>query len=160
MIFLFLFMNWEKVSKLEGKQFRRYTGIYRKVYMEMLDCIKQIKTSKRKHPTKGVSSSMSIEEQLLMVIMYWREYRDQYHLAIDYGISQSTVSRIICDIENLLIKSGQFSIPGRKSLSSPDSSFEIVIADVTETPTQRPKKTETKIQRQKETTYAEITVYH
>jgi transcriptional antiterminator len=133
-------MKWETISQLQGKKFRRYTGIYRSVYNEMLSCVRDVKSTKRKHPTKGISSTLSIEDQLLMVIMYWREYRDQEHLAIDYGISQSTVSRTIREIEDILIKSGQFSLPGRKSLRTKDGEYELVIVDVCETPTERPKK--------------------
>jgi transcriptional antiterminator len=133
-------MKWETISQLQGKKFRRYTGIYRSVYDEMLFCVRDVKSTQRKHPTKGVSSTLSIEDQLLMVVMYWREYRDQEHLAIDYGISQSTVSRTIREIEDILIKSGQFSLPGRKSLRTKDGEYELVIVDVCETPTERPKK--------------------
>jgi transcriptional antiterminator len=133
-------MKWETISQLQGKKFRRYTGIYRCVYDEMLSCVRNVKSKQRKHPTKGVSSTLSIEDQLLMVVMYWREYRDQEHLAIDYGISQSTVSRTIREIEDILIKSGQFSLPGRKSLRTKDGEYELVIVDVCETPTERPKK--------------------
>jgi transcriptional antiterminator len=133
-------MNWETISQLQGKKFRRYTGIYRRVYDEMLVCVREVKSTERKHPTKGVSSALSIENQLLMTVMYWREYRDQEHLAVDYGISQSTVSRTIREIEDILIKSGQFSLPGRKSLRTKDGQYELVIVDVCETPTERPKK--------------------
>lgn len=133
-------MKWETISQLQGKKFRRYTGIYRSVYDEMLSCVRNVKSKQRKHPTKGVSSTLSIEDQLLMVVMYWREYRDQEHLAIDYGISQSTVSRTIREIEDILIKSGQFSLPGRKSLRTKDGEYKLVIVDVCETPTERPKK--------------------
>lgn len=133
-------MNWEKISKLQGKKFRRYTGLYRRVFDEMLACVKSVKTAQRKHPTKGINSTLSIENQLLMTVLYWREYRDQEHLAVDYGVSQSTISRTIRDIEDILIKSGQFSVPGHKSLRLPNNAYEVVIVDVTETPTERPKK--------------------
>jgi uncharacterized protein YerC len=133
-------MSWEKVSKLYGKKFRRYTGLHRHLFDEMLSCIKSYKLAHRKHATKGVSSSLSIENQLLVTVMYWREYRDQEHIATDYGVSQSTISRCIREIEDILLKSGQFSLPGRKSLHFGDGVHEIVIVDVTETPTERPKK--------------------
>jgi DDE superfamily endonuclease/Helix-turn-helix of DDE superfamily endonuclease len=133
-------MKWTIISLLQGKKFRRYTGIYRSVYNEMLTCLLAAKSSKRKHPTKGAPCRVSIENQLLMTVLYWREYRDQEHIALDYGVTQPTVSRIIAEVENILIKSGQFSIPGRKSLRTADGKYEVVIVDVTETPTERPKK--------------------
>jgi len=134
-------MKWEStVAKLYGKQFRRYTGLYRRTFEEMLECVKVAKLRERKHPTRGVESSLSIEDQLLMTVMYWREYRGQFHIAADYGIHQSTVSRIIREIEDLLIKSRKFSLPGRKSLRTKDGKYEVVVVDVSETPVERPKK--------------------
>ncbi len=50
------------------------------------------------------------------------------------------MSRTIREIEDILIKSGQFSLPGRKSLRTKDGEYELVIVDVCETPTERPKK--------------------
>lgn len=133
-------MSWEKVSKLYGRKFRRYTGVHRQVFEKMLDCIKGAKQEKRKHPTKGQTKSLSIENQLLITVLYWREYRDQEHTAIDYGVHQSTISRTITEIEDILIKSGQFSLPGKKALRTSDGNYEVVIVDVTESPTERPKK--------------------
>jgi hypothetical protein len=135
-----LAMSWEKIKNLYGKKFRRYTGLQRSLFEKMLNCIINAKQSKRKHPTKGVKSSLSIENQLLITVLYWREYRDQSHTAVDYEVSQSTISRVITDIENILIKSGEFSLPGRKSIRSRDSVYEITVVDVMETPTERPKK--------------------
>ena len=98
------------------------------------------KANKRKHPGKGVSSPLSIEDQVLLTVMYWREYRSREHPAVDFGIGQSTASRTIRETENILIKSGQFSIPGRKSLVSRDGQYEVVAVGATETPVERPKK--------------------
>jgi|CXWL01.1.fsa_nt_gi hypothetical protein len=133
-------MKWLSISALQGKKFRRYTGIHRRVFDEMVECVRSSKAHKRKHPSKGASSPLSIEDQVLLTVMYWREYRSQEHLAVDFGVDQSTVSRTIRGSENILIKSGQFSIPGRKSLTSKDGQYEVVIVDVTETPVERPKK--------------------
>lgn len=133
-------MSWEKVKNLHGKKFRRYTGINERLFEKMLSCVKNAKQAKRKHATKGVKSSLSIENQLLITILYWREYRDQVHTAVDYGVSQSTICRTIIQIENILIQSGEFSLPGKKSLRSKDSPYEVTVVDVMETPTERPKK--------------------
>jgi hypothetical protein len=133
-------MKWLTISALRGKKFRRYTGIHRRVFDEMAECVRASKTQKRKHPSKGVSSSLSVEDQVLLTVMYWREYRSQEHLAVDFGVGQSTVSRTVRETEDILIKSRQFSIPGRKSLISKDGQYEVVVVDVTETPVERPKK--------------------
>ncbi|MEQ1231050.1 transposase family protein, partial [Acinetobacter junii] len=37
----------------------------------------------------------------LMTLSYWREYRTLFHVAMSYGIHESTASRIIHKIENI-----------------------------------------------------------
>ena len=110
-------MNWEQVSPLQGKKFRRITGVHRAVFEKIVDCVTAAKTKKRKHPKRGNDSALSIENQVLMTLSFWREYRTQEHLSITLNISQSTVSRTIRSIEDILIKSGMFSLPGKKAYS-------------------------------------------
>ncbi|CAK8723916.1 hypothetical protein LDFHOB_13660 [Candidatus Electronema aureum] len=50
-------------------------------------------------------------DQLLLTLMYWREYRTEFHIGLAYGISESAVCRTIKKIENALIKSEQFHLP-------------------------------------------------
>lgn len=106
----------------------------------MLDCISNHKSAHRKHPNRGGVSQLSLENQLLMTVLYWREYRFQENMGLDFYISQSRASRTVTEIEDILIKSGSFSLPGKKVLKYANSGYEVIIVDVTETPTQRPKK--------------------
>lgn len=50
--------------------------------------------------------------------MYWREYRTEFHVGLTYGVSEATVCRTIKKIEDVLIKSKQFHLPGKKVLQS------------------------------------------
>ena len=72
--------------------------------------------------------------------MYWREYRTQFHIAGTYGVSESTVCRTINQVEDALMRSGEFSLPGKKALSSSDTLIEVILVDVGEQPIERPKK--------------------
>ncbi len=45
-------------------------------------------------------------------------------------------------IENALIQSGQFTLPGKKKLQESDTIIEIILVDATEQAIERPKKTE------------------
>ena len=72
--------------------------------------------------------------------MYWREYRTEFHIGLSYGVSESTVCRTIQKIENVLIKSKQFHLPGKKVLQPSDTMIETVLVDATEQPIERPKK--------------------
>ena len=79
-------------------------------------------------------------DQLLMTLMYWREYRTQFHTAQAYGVSESTVCRTVRKIEDALMQSGQFRLPGKKALQASDTVIEIVLVDATEQAIERPKK--------------------
>jgi hypothetical protein len=59
---------------------------------------------------------------------------------LSYGVSEATVCRTIRKIENVLMKSGEFRLPGRKALQPSDTLIEVVLIDATEQPIERPKK--------------------
>lgn len=72
--------------------------------------------------------------------MYWREYRTEFHIAQSSGISEATVCRTIRKVENALVRSGKFRLPGKKTLQVSDTVLEVVLVDVSEQPIERPKK--------------------
>ena len=61
-------------------------------------------------------------------------------MGIDYGISEGQASKLIRDVESVLIKSGKFSLPSKRVLYEADNEIEFVIIDATESPIERPKK--------------------
>ncbi|WP_442937616.1 helix-turn-helix domain-containing protein [Nostoc sp.] len=81
-----------------------------------------------------------MEDQLLMTLEYWREYRTYFHIGQSWGVNESTAYRIIRKVEDILISSREFSLPGKKKLSSQDYQIKVVVVDVTESPIERPKK--------------------
>nr|WP_228051256.1 transposase family protein [Microcystis aeruginosa] len=64
----------------------------------------------------GRPSKLSTEDQLLITLEYWREYRTYFHLGNSWGVNESTAYRIVRKVENILIKSGLFNLPGKKAL--------------------------------------------
>ncbi len=88
----------------------------------------------------GRTPKLNREDQLLMTLMYWREYRTEFHIGLTYGVSEATVCRTIKKIEDVLMKSGEFRLPGRKALRPSDTLIEVVLIDATEQPIERPKK--------------------
>jgi len=132
-------MRYETIEHLKDPDFKRLTGVQRKTF-ELL----------RKVVEKGLRnfgrpSKLSRADQLLMTLMYWREYRTEFHIAQSYGISEATVCRTIQKIENVLVRSGKFRLPGKKVLQSSDTVFEVVLVDVSEQPIERPKKAKNSI---------------
>ena len=77
---------------------------------------------------------------VLMTLEYLREYRTYFHISTNYGISESNCYYTIRFVEDALIKSKHFSLPGRKQLLKSDMEYEVIVVDATESPIQRPKK--------------------
>ena len=89
---------------------------------------------------RGRKPKHSLEDRLLLTLMYWREYRTFVHIGQTYGLSESAVCRTVHAVEGALLRSGQFTLPGKKTLSKSGSSFEVIVVDATECPVERPKK--------------------
>jgi len=133
-------MFWSQIQDLPDKRFKRLTGVKREVFLQMLDAVKCYKQQKRKHATRGKPPKLCIEDKLLVMLMYYREYRTQEHIGMTYDISESRVCEIIQDMENILIKDKRFHLPGKKKLLESSSDIEVVLIDVAESPIERPKK--------------------
>jgi hypothetical protein len=133
-------MFWKQIQDLPDKRFKRLTGVKREVFLQMLDAVKNFRQQTLKHPTRGKPPKLSIEDKLLVMLMYYREYRTQEHIGVTYGISESRVCEIIQDMENILIKDKRFHLPGKKKLLESSSEIEVVLIDVAESPIERPKK--------------------
>ncbi|MBA2306950.1 hypothetical protein H0W26_02355 [Candidatus Dependentiae bacterium] len=59
---------------------------------------------------------------------------------MSYGLSESNTYATIKWVEDTLIKSKEFHLPGRKALLKSDRELKVVLIDVTESPIERPKK--------------------
>ena len=128
------------MSKYSAASFKRATGIYKNVFLELVEIINKHKQEHRKHPRSGNKSILSTEDAILMVLMYYREYRTQYHIGITYGLSESRVCEVIKEIETIILKDTRYHLPGKKKLLQSENSFEVVLIDVSESPVERPKK--------------------
>lgn len=120
--------------------FKRATGIHKNVFLEIVELLNNHKQLHRKHPTSGTKSILSTEDALLMVLMYYREYRTQYHIGITYGLSESRVCEMIKEIETIIVQDVRYHLPGKKKLLQSENTFEVVLIDVSESPVERPKK--------------------
>lgn len=127
-------MRYETVQKLKDEDFKRSTGVQRSTFEKMLEVVEKGLREFGRPP------KLSRADQLLMTLMYWREYRTEFHIGLAYGISEATVCRTIKKVEDVLIRSEQFHLPGKKALRPSDTLIEIVLVDATEQPIERPKK--------------------
>jgi len=75
----------------------------------------------------------------------WREYRTYFHIGSSWSISEASVCRIVHWVENRLMGSGRFRLPGKKQLVRGFDTPSVVVMDVTETPIERPKLRERRL---------------
>ena len=128
-------MNYEDVRNLKDGDFKRLCGVTKETFSAMCQVIAEYKESNK----RGRKSNLSIENQMLLTLSFWREYRTLFHLGRDWQLHESNVSRLVRRIEDILIRSGKFSLPGKKRLLE-DDAIKYAIVDVTEREIERPKK--------------------
>jgi hypothetical protein len=127
-------MRYETVQTLRDDDFQRSTGVQRRTFDQMLTVLECGRRDFGRPP------KLSRADQLLMTLMYWREYRTEFHIGRTYGVSESTVCRTVQKTEDALIHSKQFHVPGKKALQASETVLEIVVIDATEQPIERPPK--------------------
>lgn len=127
-------MRYETIRHLKDTDFKRFTGVQRETFELML------KVVEKGWSDFGRPSKLSRADQLLMTLMYWREYRTEFHIAQSYGLSEATVCRTIRKVEDTLVRSKKFRLPGKKALQPSETIFEVVLVDASEQPIERPKK--------------------
>jgi len=125
-------------EELTREEFRRQKGVYPETFAKMVEILRLAHT--RKKARGGRPNKLKIEDMLMMALEYWREYRTYFHIGLDYGLSESNTYQTIKWVENVLIKDGTFSLPGKKALLAEDTEYALVLIDATETPVERPKR--------------------
>jgi len=127
-------MRYKDIKDWKDQDFKRLTGVKHETFKKMLAILDQELSSFGRPP------KLSRADQLLMSLMYWREYRTQFHIAGSYSLSEATVCRTIHKVEDALVHSGQFHLPGKKVLQSSNTIIEVVLVDASEQLVERPKK--------------------
>ncbi len=125
---------FKKLQKLGEEEFKRRTWIKKNTFNVVVEEVRKAEIWKVWRKWK-----LSIEDRVLMMLEYWREYRTYFHIATNYGISESNCYRGIKKIEDILLKTKKFSLPWDKVLKE-ENEVKLVLIDVTESPIERPKK--------------------
>ena len=130
-------MTYEQMQTLKPGAFKRACGVHPQTFETMLQVLRDHEQKKIK---PGRPATLSLADQLLMTLQYWREYRTYFHIGLSWGVDESVVCRTVQKIENLLLKSKTFHLPGKKKLRTGGTPFEVIVVDVAESPVERPKK--------------------
>lgn len=130
--------KYDELRALSPAHFRRLTGVKRETFEKMVEVL--IEAQNKRYRKAGRRGGLSIEDKLLMALEYLREYRTYFHLGRSYGLSESACYRSCRWVEDTLIKSREFSLPGKKVLLKSDMDYEVILIDAAESPIERPKR--------------------
>ena len=133
-------IKYRKVNRLGQEDFKRVVGVSRETFKEM---VKVVRRYYRKKKLKGGRKrSLSANDEMLMMLEYYREYRTFKHLGVDYEVSESTAHYIVTKIEKILIEEKRFHLEKLKQIEPREEGgeIEITVVDVTESECERPKK--------------------
>ena len=131
-------MKFNEARSLSDSQFRRATGVKFKTFSKMVEIVRS--AHKKKKKKGGRPNKLTIEDMVLMTLEYLREYRTYLNIGTSYGLSESNAFTNIRWVEDVLIKSKEFRLPGKKALLNSDNKIKTILIDVAESPIERPKK--------------------
>jgi hypothetical protein len=130
-------MLYQDLPGLSAAEFKRLCGVSRETFGKMVEVLRPHLERQGK---RGGQNKLSVEDQLLVALEYWREYRSQFHIATSWGLHETTVGRIIRKVEDILVKCGQFRLPSQRQLYKPGWEWKVLMVDVGEVEIERPKK--------------------
>lgn len=147
-------MLYTDLQNLSSVQFKRLCGVSRDTFGEMVEVLYP---HLQRQGRRGGQNKLSVEDQLLVTLEYWREYRSQFHIATSWGLHETTVSRIIRKVEDVVVKCGRFRLPSKRHLYQPGWEWKVFMVDVGEMEIERPKKTKTLLLWQAEMPHNQVT---
>jgi Helix-turn-helix of DDE superfamily endonuclease len=136
-------MRWKNLTHQTDVNFKRLVGVQKSVFLKMVEVVKAtnpVSTHPQTGKKRGVKPKLNNYDKVLMMLMYYREYRPFVHIGATYNISETQCWRIVTDIEKRLIQSGAFTLPGKKKLLDSNIEWKVVVVDASEHSIERPKK--------------------
>ena len=127
-----------EVQEYGEGQFYRLTGVKRAVFDLMIEVIVSSRSGRGRG--RGRRATLSVQDQLLLTLHPWREYRSQFHVASSFGVSEATVCRTVKKVESALLGDKRFHLPGKKALHDGSLDLTVIVVDASEQRVERPQK--------------------
>ena len=105
--------KFEKGFEMSAEDFVRRFGYSKETMKKMVEILRGAYAAK--HKRRGRHSKLKVAEMLMLACKYWREYVTFFSLGNEYEVAESTAHDMTVWVENILIKSGEFGLPGKKN---------------------------------------------
>ncbi len=83
-------MNYQCIQQLNLRAFKIHFGVRKKTFKRIVKTIKSFQAS-NKYSNSRRKPLLGIQEQVLVTLEYWREYRTYFHIATSWRVSESTI---------------------------------------------------------------------
>lgn len=129
---------FEKYPQQSRDNFVRTVGLSLEQFQSRVELIKvYIQAQKQSCPLtrRGLKSKLSLENQLLLTLLYRRDYPTFIKLGLQFGLSESYTHKIYHKISTIMVKI--LHVNNRQALF--EANLETLVVDVTEQPIERPQ---------------------
>lgn len=129
---------YQSLSRDE-KKFARMSGLKKELFDKLVQkVLEKIHEHQRKNPlsTRGKKSAMSMENKLLLMLMYYREYHTYLSISETFGISEGYANKIVYRMSRLVIKA--LPLGRKRKIGSAD--IKAVLIDASEQNIERPQR--------------------
>lgn len=129
---------YQSLSKNE-KKFARMSGLKKELFDKLMEKVEeQIGKHQRENPlsSRGKKATMGLENKLLLMLMYYREYHTCLSISEMFGISEGYANKIVHRISRLVIKA--LPLGRKRKIGSAD--LKAVLIDASEQNIERPQR--------------------
>ena len=130
--------NETRIAELPEAKYQVLFGVHKATFDAMLAILMSAYGEMRKKG--GRKRKLSVLDMLVITLGYYHDYRTLENIAFEYGVHKQRVCEAVAWVEQVLNKDGMFALPSKRKLTARDSDIGVIIVDVTECETKRPKK--------------------
>ena len=77
-------MRYEKAGDLKDSDFKRLCGVKKETFTTMCEVVKEVLSRE----TRGRKSGLAVEDQVLLTLGYWREYRTRVSFGTGFRLTR------------------------------------------------------------------------
>lgn len=125
--------------KKDGKRFARMSGLKKELFENLLiRVVTKIEERKEEHRIRkrGIKPIMSVENKLLLMLLYYREYHTYLSISAMFGISESYACKLIHRMADIVVDT--LPLGGKRIGWNAD--IKSVLLDASEQPIERPQR--------------------
>jgi len=150
--------NITRIKNLKEEAYKELFGLSKRTFDGVLAVLER--AFAELHKQGGRPPRLSVLDKWIAFLAYYHDYRTMANIGFDYGVSKSRICDAIKWVEQTIVKDGSFALPSKRELIKDDTGLIIVIADVTECPTERPQKTKRVLLWQEKAAYNKGSYHH